>query len=144
MDDAESLEHELDRIRQLPNDLVRSEFDALISAELAPPASFWESYNEEQITIGLRACLLLWKATSGRLVPREFQLQATIALFSGLDCLVDVGTGYGKTLCMILPCLLCPENIYIIVSPLKRLQAVQVRQIHLHRQAGFRSTTEQP
>ena len=45
---------------------------------------------------------------------------------SGQDCLIDVGTGYGKTLCMIIPCLLSPNYISIIVSPLKRLQAVQV------------------
>ena len=41
--------------------------------------------------------------------------------------MVDVGTGYGKTLCMIIPCLLdSPSSISIVISPLKRLQAVQV------------------
>ena len=45
---------------------------------------------------------------------------------SGRDSLIDVGTGYGKTLCMIIPCLLDPENLSVIFSPLKRLQAVQV------------------
>ena len=50
-------------------------------------ASFWDSYSAEQQIIGLRACLVLWAATSGRLAPREFQLQATIALMSGQDCL---------------------------------------------------------
>ena len=45
------------------------------------------------------------------------------------DCLVDVGTGYGKTLCMILPSLLdSPRTISIVISPLKRLQAVQVHE----------------
>jgi len=45
---------------------------------------------------------------------------------SGKDSLIDVGTGYGKTLCMIIPCLLDPQSLAVIFSPLKRLQAVQV------------------
>lgn len=49
-----------------------------------------------------------------------------IATMSGQDSLIDVGTGQGKTLCMIIPCLLSPETISVIISPLKRLQAVQV------------------
>ena len=43
------------------------------------------------------------------------------------DALIDIGTGYGKTLCMIIPCLLdAPGSISIIISPLKCLQVVQV------------------
>ena len=45
---------------------------------------------------------------------------------SGRDSLIDVGTGYGKTLCMIIFCLLNPESLFVIFSPLERLQAVQV------------------
>lgn len=117
---------ELEKIRNMPNELVRAEYELCIPPELHLPPSFWQKYNAEQAIIGLRACLLLWCATSRRMIPREFQLQATIALISGQDCLVDVGTGYGKTLCMIIPCLLLPKSISMIVSPLKRLQAVQV------------------
>jgi superfamily II DNA helicase RecQ len=47
-------------------------------------------------------------------------------MMSGLDSLIDVGTGAGKTLCMVLPCMISPETMAIVVSPLKRLQAVQV------------------
>ena len=42
------------------------------------------------------------------------------------NTLVDVGTGAGKTLCMVLPCMLAPDTMAIIFSPLKQLQAVQV------------------
>ena len=50
-----------------------------------------------------------------------------VSLLSGQDTLVDVGTGYGKTLCMIIPCLLdSPGSISIVISPLKHFQAVQV------------------
>ena len=125
-----SFEHaeELKRLRELSAEQVRAEFAANIPQELAPSSSFWGSYNAVEVTTGLRACLLLWAATSGRLVPREFQLQATISLMFGTDCLVDVGTGYGKTICMILPCLLDPVSISMVVSPLKRLQILQVRE----------------
>ena len=64
--------------------------------------------------------------TYPKLVPWEFQLEATIAIMSGRDSLIDVSTGYGKTLCMIIPCLLNPESLAVILSPLKQLQAVQV------------------
>jgi hypothetical protein len=128
MSDSAALEcsEELDRLRNLPKEQVQAEYDICIPRELQLLASFWECYTADQITIGLRACLLLWAVTSGNFVPREFQLQATIALMSEQDCLVDVGTGYGKTLCMILPCLLAPHNISMVVSPLKQLQSVQV------------------
>lgn len=46
---------------------------------------------------------------------------------SGQDSLIDVGTGAGKTLCMILPCLaLSPGTMAIIFSPEERLHSVQV------------------
>ena len=61
-----------------------------------------------------------------RLFLTSFSLQQQ-SLLSGQDTLVDVGTGYGKTLCMIIPCLLdSPGLISVVISPLKRLQAIQV------------------
>ena len=74
----------------------------------------------------LQNCLLLWIVSFSRLVPWGFQLRVIISTMSGQDSLVDVGTGNDKTLCMIIPCLLSPKTISIIISPLKRLQAVQV------------------
>ena len=111
-------------------DIRNSSLDTLklsIPAELAPPASIWKSYTDEKLAIGLRACLALWEVSGKKMVPKEFQVTTTIALMSGQDSLVDVGTGYGKTLCMILPSLLdSPGTISIVISPLKRLQVVQV------------------
>lgn len=80
MDDSATLEvsTELKKLRELPKELVQAEFDMCIPHELAPPASFWDPYDSEQKIIGLRACLLLWAATSGRLVPREFQLSLNV------------------------------------------------------------------
>ena len=116
----------LQEIRDLPAALLEITFDRLIPPDRALPATFWVPYNDDERHIGLRACLLVWTVTCSKLVPREFQLEATIAIMTGRDSLIDVGTGYGKTLCMIIPCLLDPENLSVIFSPLKRLQAVQV------------------
>lgn len=113
-------------IREIPPAGLKALFDLLIPTNLAPMPSFWESYSDAEIHWGLRACLLIWISSQGHRVPREFQLKATIAMMSGKDCLVDVGTGYGKTLCMALPCLLSPKEMSIIFTPLKRLQAVHV------------------
>jgi superfamily II DNA helicase RecQ len=67
--------------------------------------------------------MLLWKQSNFQDLPQEFQLAATIAIVSGKDSLIDIGTGTGKTLCMILACLLFPDTMAIVFSPLKRLQA---------------------
>ncbi|KAF9525193.1 P-loop containing nucleoside triphosphate hydrolase protein [Crepidotus variabilis] len=105
---------------------ILSGYSTRIPSSRALPVIFWESYSEQQKILGFRLSLLLWIASGHKLLPREFQLQATLALLSGKDVLVDVGTGYGKTLCMILPCLLNPELLAMIISPLKRLQALQI------------------
>jgi superfamily II DNA helicase RecQ len=83
-------------------------------------------YDEKKQMIGLRASLLLWSHSEYQYLPRKFQLIATMAVMTGQDSLIDVGTGAGKTLCMVLPCMLAPETMAIVFSPLKRLQVVQV------------------
>ena len=121
---------ELQTIQNLSLDALKNVYQASIPAQLALPAAFWELYSnsEKKLATGLRACLAIWAASGKEIVPVEFQLRATIAVMSGQDTLVDVGTGYGKTLCMIIPCLLdAPGTISIIISPLNnRLQAAQV------------------
>ncbi|EDR03067.1 uncharacterized protein LACBIDRAFT_307656 [Laccaria bicolor S238N-H82] len=109
----------LQEIRDLPVALLKPAFDVLIPADHAPTAAFWAPYTDKERSIGMRACLLIWTITDFKFVPWEFQLEATIAIMTGKDSLVDVSTGYGKTLCMIIPCLLDPENLSMIFSPLK-------------------------
>ncbi|KAN0135294.1 hypothetical protein V8E53_006859 [Lactarius tabidus] len=77
-------------------------------------------YNTKQQAIGLCTSLLLWVQSGHQDLPWEFQLKATIAIMSEQDSLINVGTGAGKTLCMILPCLLAPTTMAV------RLQVVQV------------------
>ena len=123
------IHEQIEDICNLSDELLQKEYEEYetqIPKNLAPPATFWSGYNEKQIKYGLQSCLLLWIASFSKLVPRECQLRAIISTMSGQDSLIDVGTGNGKTLCMILPCLLSPKTISIVISPLKRLQAVQV------------------
>ena len=117
---ASELHSALEKTRSLSLDVLKLTYQESIPSELALPSSFWKCYGDEKLAIGLRACLAIWIASGKRIVPNEFQLTATISLMSGQDTLVDVGTGYGKTLCMIIPCLLdSPGSISIIISPLK-------------------------
>ena len=104
------LNAKLTAIRNFSLDVLKLTYEMSIPSELAPPTSFWKSYTDEKLAIGLHTCLALWAASGEKMVPLEFQLTATIALMSGQDSLVDVGTGYGKTLCMIIPCLLSPSG----------------------------------
>ncbi|KAJ7233634.1 P-loop containing nucleoside triphosphate hydrolase protein, partial [Mycena rebaudengoi] len=62
---------------------------------------------------------------SGRIVPRQYQLEALNAVAHRQHCVVDSGTGSGKTLCQILLNLLYPDTTSMTVSPLKRLQILQ-------------------
>ncbi|KAF8811263.1 P-loop containing nucleoside triphosphate hydrolase protein [Phlegmacium glaucopus] len=88
--------------------------------------AFWEEFSEKERAIGYRACLLLWVLSKSMKVPREFQIRGTIATLSNRDSLLDVGTNAGKTLCIVLPCLVSPDTLAVVFSPLKHLQAVQV------------------
>lgn len=82
--------------------------------------------GQDKIDI-LRACLIIYFLTSTTIVPRVFQLQASIAILNGRNTIISAGTGSGKTLCLLIPMLLRPKSISITISPLKRLQTTQVR-----------------
>ena len=83
----------LNTLRNLPLDKLKLTYLDLIPANLAPPASFWASYNDLKLAIGLHACLAVWEASKNKIVPNEFQIKATIAVMSGQDSLIDAGTG---------------------------------------------------
>ncbi|RXW11626.1 hypothetical protein EST38_g14229 [Candolleomyces aberdarensis] len=117
----------LEQIRHLSDDNIQQYYDHLVPIERAPTPEFWRTLdNRNDATLARRLCLLACVASGFSIIPFEFQLTATIALLSGKDSLVDVGTGYGKTWCMILPALLRPNRITLVISPLKRLQVNQV------------------
>ena len=95
------LNSRLEETRSFSLEMLKLTYQESIPSELALPTSFWMSYSDEKLAIGLRACLAIWTVSGKKIVPNEFQLTATISLMSGQDTLVDVGTGYGKSLCMI-------------------------------------------
>ncbi|PPR02849.1 hypothetical protein CVT24_002327 [Panaeolus cyanescens] len=118
---------ELERLRQTSVEELNRIYLSCISKPLQPVSEFfWDNYNDNEKKYGLLACLILWAVTNRTKLPRKFQLEATIAVLSDLDSLLDVGTNAGKTLCMVLPCLVSPNTMAVVFSPLKRLQAVQV------------------
>ena len=90
------------------------------------PYDYIQMLNAADKIDALCACLIVHAMTSGKIIPRPFQLQALLALLHGSDTLITAGTGSGKTLCLLIPILLRPGSISIMVSPLKRLQATQV------------------
>ncbi|KAF8486547.1 P-loop containing nucleoside triphosphate hydrolase protein [Russula emetica] len=116
---------ELENIRNLTGDLLFSRFQEICSSKRPGPEFLGKLDTSERETV-YRCCLLLSTVTNGEKIPREFQLKAVLTLLAGKDCLIDAGTGSGKTLCMILPALLDPTAVSLVVSPLKRLQVLQV------------------
>ncbi|KAJ7150362.1 P-loop containing nucleoside triphosphate hydrolase protein [Mycena filopes] len=93
-----------------------------------PARSFLLSLAEKDCARVLRACLLVLSVTRGRIVPHQGQLEAGLAaLTPGNEISVIARTGWGKTLCIALPLLLQPDTITLTISPLKRLQKMQVK-----------------
>jgi superfamily II DNA helicase RecQ len=118
---------ELQDIRNLSSDVLPHVYSTMIPEDRRSVSdAFWDEYSKEEKAIGYRACLLLWVLTKSMKIPREFQIRATIATLMNKDSLLDVGTNAGKTLCIVLPCLVSPDTLAVVFSPLKRLQAVQV------------------
>ncbi|KAF5362738.1 hypothetical protein D9758_011672 [Tetrapyrgos nigripes] len=69
-------------------------------------------------------CLICWQVMKRTQCPKPLQLKFACAVHKKQDVFMNVGTGFGKTLAMILLLLLADGSfIVIIISPLKRLQA---------------------
>ena len=99
---------------------------AVIPECLFPSQQFLRSLSAIDHVVCHRLCLLLFTVTRGKKVPRQFQLEAALETVNSRDSIVIAGTGSGKTICIALPILLDPKCISITVSPLKRLQILQV------------------
>lgn len=106
-------------------------WDALTEVEHEEVLDWINSLNSDvhHYLDALRACLLVFSVTDGRIVPRQFQLSAGLAAFRGKNSIVNAGTGSGKTLSMAIPLLMDPAAIAIIISPLKRLQTTQAEEL---------------
>jgi ATP-dependent helicase YprA (DUF1998 family) len=123
--DTSLLASELENIRNLTGDSLHTRFYDICSSK-RPGDEFIAKLSDSERDTVYKCCLLLSTVTNGKKIPREFQLKAVLTLLAGQDCLIDAGTGSGKTLCMVLPALLDPTTVSLVVSPLKRLQVLQV------------------
>jgi ATP-dependent helicase YprA (DUF1998 family) len=122
---APCLKTDLKNIRALSGDKLELRYNDIPHIQQLG-CKFFDNLGTSEREAAMKCCLLLYAATEGKKIPREFQLEATLALLAGRDCLVNAGTGSGKTLCMVLPALLDPSFISLVISPLKRLQILQV------------------
>src|ERR1700733_9771029 len=113
--DASLLANELESIDELTGVLLFSRFQEICSSKRPGPEFLAKLDAAERDTV-YKCCLLLSMVTNGKKIPREFQLEAVLALLSGRDSLIDAGTGSGKTLCMVLPALLDPKAVSLVVS----------------------------
>ncbi|KAF8836266.1 hypothetical protein BDN67DRAFT_911520 [Paxillus ammoniavirescens] len=82
--------------------------------------------NQSDRISALQACVIVYILSQTTIVPRDFQLQACLAILNGRNSVITAGTGSGKTLCILIPLLLHLKTISITISPLKRLQTTQV------------------
>jgi ATP-dependent helicase YprA (DUF1998 family) len=117
---------DLENIRKLSGNDLLSKFQGICSGHQLPDSDFMATLSTPQREIVYKCYLLLYAVTNGKKLPRQFQLEATLALLAGKDSLIHAATGSGKTLCMVLPALLEPTAVSLVISPLKRLQALQV------------------
>ena len=115
----------VDLVRRAPLDALTQLASVTINDRL--PRDFIATLNDEEKLDAIRACLVVSLLTDGHIVPRVFQLQASLAMLRRQDSDILASTGSGKTLCMLIPIILRPESITITISPLKHLQMTQVR-----------------
>ncbi|KAJ7211404.1 P-loop containing nucleoside triphosphate hydrolase protein [Mycena pura] len=113
-------------IRLLDSEDIVHFSSIIIPVPFRPNPTFLFALSDADRIAALRACLLVFTVTRGRLVPHDLQLQAGLAALNGKECVVIARTGWGKTLCIAIPILLRPDRVAITISPLKRLQMMQV------------------
>ena len=122
-------ENDLQIIRTTTGDQLISRYQDCIPSSQRLTDAFVAKLDPLEQETAYKCCLLLYTVTGRKKIPREFQLEAMLSLLAGRDSLINAGTGSGKTLCMVLPALLDPKSVSLVVSPLKRLQILQVSRI---------------
>jgi len=113
-------------IRSLSLEDLRRTAAEIIPQDRRPSQHLWDISDNVQQLYVLRACLLVFILSLGRVVPRDFQLEATLSALGNKDVIVSSGTGSGKTLIMTMLMLLCPMDLSLVIVPLKRLQNAQL------------------
>jgi hypothetical protein len=93
----------LEAIRKTPIESLRNTVKDVIPLQLMPSVEFIHSLTTNEQEDVLRACLMIFILSNGKMVPRQFQLVGALATLAGRDSKVILGTGTGKTLIMVLP-----------------------------------------
>ena len=78
-----------------PLDLLDAFAHVMIADKL--PDDYLATLAEKEKTPALRACLAVFIITRFMIVPRGFQLQASLTILNGRDSIIMAGTGSGKT-----------------------------------------------
>lgn len=118
------------RLADLPK--LRLWAQSAIDRDRLPTDEFIGGLTEVQQLDIYRGCLLVHVLSHGSQIPRQFQLEAVLAGLGGFDGIVSSATGSGKTLIMILLLLLRPNEMAMLIVPLKRLQQSQVCMLYIH------------
>ncbi|KIK97805.1 hypothetical protein PAXRUDRAFT_135571 [Paxillus rubicundulus Ve08.2h10] len=90
------------------------------SQEVATRTSSYSSENTRKAFID--TCLHRYNNQP----PYSWQLDAAVAFYLGLDCTVLAGTGSGKSLPFVMPCILSSNKVLLVISPLNSLEEDQV------------------
>ncbi|KAJ7866686.1 hypothetical protein B0H13DRAFT_2561173 [Mycena leptocephala] len=99
----------------------------LILPSRLPSSAFLASLSAQEHATLLRAYLIVYSLSRGKMVPHQGQLESSLAAMPGRESIVIARTGYGKTLCIAIPLLLQPGTVTLTISPLKRLQHMQAQ-----------------
>ena len=127
----QSLKSEVEQILALRLTELEIEAAPIIPQHRLPSKDFIRALNVKQKTDVLHGCLLVYFLSNGKAVLHDFQLQTCLGPLAGRDTVLCLGTGSGKTLVLILLLLLRPNDISLLVVPLKWLQLVQVNSFFL-------------
>ena len=93
------------------------------------PCHLISSWGRSMPDSGQKYCMdafLFLFFLTGRLCLVIFNFKACLGPLGGCDTVLSSGNGTGKTLVLILLLILRPDDISLLIVPLKRLQLVQV------------------
>lgn len=116
-------------VRSLDDSNVESHVRNRIFHDKLPPFSFFDSLPADHQADAYRAIAMVSHLSYHAIIPKTTQIEAALACVYGCDCVVIAGTGFGKTLIVIMMLLLRPLRGSLLISPLKRIQKSQVRKI---------------
>ena len=124
-----TLDERLEFFRKASPTAIFALIDSIPELRTGLPQDYLRELDVSDCMICLWGSLVCWAISKGNMVLREMQLCSIVADQQVWDSLVSAGTGSGKTLPIAICTLLddpAKKKVTIIISPLKRLQKIQV------------------